>query len=346
MSLDRLRFAVIGCGSIGSRHAQNLRALGAPDLALCDSDRARAVQLASALDAQVATDDLDALLVGYRPNAVLVCTPPGTHLAVAMRALEAGAHVLCEEPLAPTLDGVDELLDLAERQQRFIMMGMCHRFHGGLRRLQQRIAGGTVGRLLGAQMWTGHYLPDRHPSADYRAGSSAEGRLEDGVLLDGIHALDTLRWALGEPVDVLGMLGKVSDLDINAEDLAAAILRLENGAIVEVHVDHLQRHAVSRCEVIGSEGNLVWDSSRQAVRWRRSDDVGWSEERVSVDTNEMYVAELCEFIDCVASGRRPALDGAEGRATLALASAVRTAAETKRLISLPVRPRPFVAADS
>jgi predicted dehydrogenase len=343
---SRFRFAVVGCGSIGSRHARNLRALGAPELAFCDSDRIRAVELATALDAQVATDDLDALLVEYRPTAVLVCTPPGSHLGVAMRALEAGAHVLCEEPLAPTLDGVDELLELAERQQRFVMMGMCHRFHGGLRRFQQRIAGGTVGRLLGAQMWTGHYLPDRHPPADYRTGSSAEGRLEDGVLLDGIHALDTLRWALGEPVDVLGMLGKVSDLDIDAEDLAAAILRLENGAIVEVHVDHVQRHAVSRCEVIGSEGNLVWDSGSQTIRWRRADDVGWSEERILVDTNEMYVAELCEFIDCVASGRRPALDATEGRATLALAAAVRTAAESRRLISLPTPPRPFVAADS
>ena len=346
MTVSRLRFAVVGCGSVGSRHARNLRALGAPELALCDLDHARAVQLGSALETEIATDDLDALLSGYRPTAVLVCTPPGTHLEVATRALEAGAHVFCEEPLAPSLDGVDELLDLAERQQRFIMMGMCHRFHGGLRRLQQRVAGGTVGRLLGAQLWMGHYLPDRHPSADYRSGSSTEGRLADGVLLDGIHALDTLRWALGEPVDVLGMLGKVSDLAVDAEDLAAAILRLENGAIVEVHVDHLQRHAVSRCEVIGSEGNLAWDSTTQSVRWRRSDDTGWNEERVPVDANEMYVAELCEFVDCVASGRRPALDGAEGRASLALASAVRTAAESRRLISLPARPRPFLATDS
>jgi predicted dehydrogenase len=163
------------------------------------------------------------------------------------------------------------------------------------------------------------------------------------VLLDSIHSLDVLRWVLGEPAEVVGMLGRVSDLEIDTEDVAAAIVRLENGAIVQVHVDYLQRHRQSRCEVIGSEGTLVWDAGEEVVRWRRAGEASWSAEHVGCDTNEMYVAELCELIDCVASGRRPAIDGGEGRATLVLAMAVRESAEQGRLVDVPVPPRPWYA---
>jgi len=332
-----LRFAVVGCGSIGGRHARNLRALGAPNVALCDLDRARAARLGSEIDTPLATDDLGALLESYRPHGVLVCTPPSSHLEVAARAAAAGAHVLCEKPLSPDLAGVDELLDLVARQGRFLMMAMCYRFHTGLRRLQLRLAGGTVGRILSAQMWAGHYLPDWHPWADYRLEYSAQRALGGGVLLDSIHSFDTLRWVLGEPFEVTGMLARVSDLEIDTEDVATALVRLETGPIVEVHVDYLQRHAASRIEVIGAEGNLVWEPT--GVRWRRAGDAAWTIEPVAPQPNDMYVAELCEFVDCVQTGRRPALDGGEGRATLALAVAVRESADTGRVVRL-VAPEP------
>jgi predicted dehydrogenase len=338
-----LRFAVIGCGSIGSRHARNLRAIGAEEVALCDLDSARAIRLAADIDAAVATDDLAGLLGVYRPHGVLVCTPPASHLEVARRAVEAGAHVFCEKPLAPGLEGVDELLDVVERHDRFLMMGMCYRFHAGLRRLQQRLASGTVGRLQAAQLWGGHYLPDWHPWADYRTEYSARRVLGGGVLLDSIHALDTVRWLFGEPLEVTGMLARVSDLEIDTEDLACALCRLESGAIVEVHVDYLQRHPRHRIEVVGSEGNLAWDFHRQAVRWRRAGESAWQEEAVPAAVNDMYVAELCAFVAGVASGRPPALDGAEGRATLAVAAAVRESAESGRRVELPRRPSPLLS---
>ena len=99
------------------------------------------------------------------------------------------------------------------------------------------LAGGLVGRVLGAQMWSGQYLPDWHPWADYRTEYSARRALGGGVLLDSIHSFDTLRWMLGEPAEVTGMLGRVSDLEIDTEDVAAAIVRLESGALVALNKD-------------------------------------------------------------------------------------------------------------
>jgi predicted dehydrogenase len=110
------------------------------------------------------------------------------------------------------------------------------------------------------------------------------------------------------------------------------VLRLASGAIVEVHVDYLQRHAQSRFEVVGTDGSLVWE--RGVVRRRRAGDADWTEEPIACDPNQVYVDELREFLACIDAGRAPALDGAEGRATLALALAVRESAERGRLVRL------------
>lgn len=335
-----VRTMVVGCGSIGSRHARNLRTLGVGRIACCDVDGGRAWRLADEIASPVAGDDLTTLLAEEQPDVVLVCTPPTRHLSVASRALAAGAHVFCEKPLAAGIDGVDDLLALAAARRRFVMMGMCYRFHAGLVRFRDRLADGTIGRLLAGQLWAGQYLPDWHPWADYRREYSARRALGGGVLLDSIHSFDVVRWAFGRPVEVSGMVGTVSDLEIDTEDVAVALIRLDGGALVQVHVDYLQRHPQSRIEAVGSEGTLVWE--RTGVRWRRAGDPGWTEEPSVVDPNEMYLAEMRELLDCAVSGRPPALDGTEGRATLALALAVRRSAETGRLVSLPPTPVPFV----
>jgi predicted dehydrogenase len=334
-----LRTMVVGCGSIGSRHARNLRTLGVGRIACCDLDGDRAGRLADEIASPVAGADVAALLREEQPHVVLVCTPPTAHVSVASRGLAAGAHVFCEKPLAATMDGVDDLLVLAAARRRFVMVGMCYRYHAGLVCFRDRLVDGTIGRLLTGQLWAGQYLPDWHPWADYRTEYSARRALGGGVLLDSIHSFDVVRWAFGRPVEVTGMLATVSDLELDTEDVAAALIRLDGGAIVHVHVDYLQRHPQSRIEAVGSEGTLVWE--RTGVRWRRAGDAGWTEEPCVPDPNEMYLAELRELLECVAAGRPPALDGAEGRATLALALAVRRSAETGRRVLLAASPVPL-----
>lgn len=327
-----MNLLVVGCGSIGSRHARNLAALGAGPVACCDLDAARAARLATECGGGAAGDDLGVMLARLRPDAVLVCTPPSSHLDVAHRALAAGAHVFCEKPLAASLDGVDALIDAADRAGRVFMMGMCYRFHPGLRRMAALLRSGLIGRVQSAQMWAGHWLPDWHPWADYRTEYSAQRRLGGGVLLDSIHSFDTLRWVLGEPTEVTGMLAQVSDLEIDVEDVASALVRLSSGVIVEVHVDYLQRHAQSRFEVIGSEGNLVWTKS--TLRWRCVEDEDWQEEVIAVDPNAMYLDELRAFLTAVRRGEPVALDAREGRRTLAVALAVRESAESGRRVRI------------
>ncbi|MFN8542683.1 MAG: Gfo/Idh/MocA family oxidoreductase [Candidatus Binatia bacterium] len=337
------RVAVVGCGSIGSRHARNLRALGVERLALVDLDTARAERLAVELGGAEVAADLAGL--GVAPlGAALVCTPPTSHLGVAAQAIALGAHVFCEKPLAADLAGVDALVEQVAHADRIFMMGMCYRFHPGLRALADRVRAGAVGRVLGGHVWVGQWLPDWHPQADYRSEYSARRALGGGVLLDCIHALDTVRWLFGDPIEVTGMLGRVSALEIDTEDVAAAICRLADGVLIEVHADYLQRHPANRIEVVGSDGTMAWDFPHGRLRWRRTGEECWREERLVVDPNTMYLAELREFLAAVATGRRVEADVREGRRTLALAVAVREAAASGRHVRMAGTVAPHAAA--
>jgi predicted dehydrogenase len=332
--VGELAVAVVGCGSIGSRHATNLRTLGVRRLALVDLDRPRAGRLATTLGVKTMATDLGSLDAGFRPDAVLVCTPPASHLAVVEQALGLGAHVFCEKPLAPDLDGVEAVLARATGAGRLVMMGMCYRFHPALVRLRARLGAGEIGRVLGAQLRVGQYLPAWHPWADYRTEYSARRALGGGVLLDCIHALDTARWLFGGFVEVTAMLGRVSDLAIETEDVVAAVLRRGDGILVEVHLDYLQREPANRIEVIGAEGILRWDFHARQLHAYRASIGSATDETIAVEPNVMYEAELREFLECVTQERASAVDGYEGARTLALAVAVREAAHTGRHVRL------------
>src|SRR5262245_44468839 len=340
--VDEVAIAVVGCGSIGARHARNLRTLGVRRLALVDLDRPRADRLATTLGVDALANDIAGLGAAFRPDAVLVCTPPASHLAVIGQALEIGAHVFCEKPLAPDLGGVEAVLARAAAAGRLVMMGMCYRFHPAPQRLRARLEAGEIGRVLGAHLRVGQYLPDWHPWADYRAEYSARRALGGGVLLDCIHALDTARWLFGEFVEVTAMLGRVSNLAIDTEDVVAAVLRRGDGVLVEVHLDYLQRERANRIEVSGAEGALRWDCHARRLHAYRAGDGCGTDETIAVEPNVMYEAELREFLDCVMRERPPVVDGYEGARTLALAMAVREAAHTARHVRL----RPEAAANT
>ncbi|MGH8335554.1 MAG: Gfo/Idh/MocA family protein, partial [Gammaproteobacteria bacterium] len=109
-----MRILILGCGSIGRRHACNLHQLGVPELMLFDPDGARAQCLATELGAQVVAETTQ----GYvnRPDAVLICAPTSSHLPLAREAAEHGCHIFIEKPLADGRAGVDSLCELIRQR--------------------------------------------------------------------------------------------------------------------------------------------------------------------------------------------------------------------------------------
>jgi predicted dehydrogenase len=321
------RALVVGCGSIGQRHIRNLRALGVPRILAVDTvpnSLSRATELGAN-----AYDNLEAALADA-PEAAIISTPPNMHLAAARATLEAGSRLLIEKPIAASLDGVDTILDLATRRHRILCVGYNLRFHAGLRKLKLLLESGTIGRLLTLRAEFGQYLPDWRPGRDYR--NSYNARADGGIVLDASHEIDYARWLAGEIVAVFAVTEKLSDLELDAEDVALLTLRFANGAVGQIHLDCVARGYSRCCRLVGTEGTLEWDF-KTGVRLVSAAGV---EERFSIvpDTNEMYLDELRHFLACSSGGEPPLATGGDARRVLEIALAARRSSVERR--ELPV----------
>ena len=325
---------VVGCGSIGRRHAANAAKLAA--VTIFDAARERATEAARTLGV-AAWDSLEQALAA-KPDAVVVATPHHAHLPVARAALAAGTHVLIEKPLAASLDGVPDFLAEAERLGRRVHVVCNMRFHPAVVALHRALP--RVGRPLFARAHYGNYLPDMRPGADYRTLYCARAEAGGGVILDAIHEIDYLVWLFGPVERVTAEAGRVGDLDIDVEDYASLALAHRSGVRSEIHLDYLQRSKRRGCEIVGSEGTLIWTSEGKTpeqclVRFRPPSNRGWETilDEPDVDAGAPFIELITRFL--AGNGHdRDLLDGRGAADDLTIALAALKSAATHTAVWL------------
>jgi predicted dehydrogenase len=312
----RLKFLVVGCGSIGQRHIRNLNAIGAGEVIACEPVPAKAEKVRCELNAPVYASMGDAL--AQRPDAVLICTPSAYHLSQARAALDVGCDIFVEKPIAHILDGLDEFCHQAETAGAITMVGYNWRFHPQFLRMKEMLQEGAIGKIHSARVNCGQYLPDWHPWEDYRQMYSARRALGGGILLDS-HELDYITWFLGDVDRVTGVASKISDLEIETEDTADIILTFRSGAQASVHLDYLQRPAQRSYEFYGAEGTLRWSRDGDLSVYRASAGE-WQQFSLpnEFDINSTYIDELQHFIDCVRSRKSACVDARRAKYVLEL----------------------------
>ena len=327
-------FLVVGCGSIGRRHARNLLSLGAREIAVFDASPERRNQLAC----ELGVDAVENLEQGWerKPDVVIIALPTSLHVSLALEAARRGCHLFVEKPLSDRLDNVEDLLEMVRQQELVTLVGCNMRFHPGLVAVKKLLEEEAVGRVIAARVEVGHYLPDWHPREDYRQGYSARKELGGGVILDAIHEIDYIRWLLGEVAVVTCLAGKCSRLEIDTEDVAAMLLRFENGAVGEIHLDYVQRAYSRTCQIIGEEGTIHWDYTAGTVRWYLARDKIWHSltNPPGWEPNEMYVDEMKHFLKCLAGSEPPALNVFEAARVLKVALAAKHSAAKQHWIEL------------
>ena len=327
-----MRWAVIGCGSIGLRHIRNLRLIGADEVAAYDVDAARREQ-AVRIGGVSAVSSMEELW-SRRSDIALICTPVSTHLAVAGEAVGHDCHVFIEKPLAATLDGVDALLQRAEAAKRLVVVGCNFRFHPGLRLVKELLDRRTLGTVVSARAQFSQYLPDWHPWEDYRAGYSARAE-NGGLIIDQFHELDYLTWMFGDVTEVICVAGKLSRLEIEVDDTIEMLLRFRHGPLAEIHYDYLGRAYQRSCQLIGDEGVLHWSYQDQEVKWYTASEGRWRVERwPEYQGNEMYVAQLEHLLSCIERAGVPLLDGRGAKRLLEIALGAQRSTTLKALVSI------------
>lgn len=332
---SNMRFFVIGCGSIGKRHIRNLLSLEAGAVLAYDPVESRRREMGEMPQVEI-VDSIDGAW-GWKPDAVLVCSPNIHHVEHAVRAVEHDCHLFIEKPLSHQMEGVDRLIQLIRKKKRVSLVGCNMRFHPGLKKVKELVEQGAIGPIVGARAEFGQYLPDWRPQSDYRRSYSARRDLGGGIVLDAIHEIDYLRWLAGGVKMVSCLMDKVSHLEMDVEDAASMVLRFENGAIGEVHVDCIQRSYKRACRIIGEEGTIEWDFSKGEVLWFSAESREWRR-FVNPDgwqVNDMYLDELRHFLHCLSDPAVQSVqDAAEGARALEIALAAKQSSRQSMHIHL------------
>jgi len=304
-------YGILGLGSIGSRHAANLKVLGKEVVAFDPSSERRQRAGDAGIAASASRDE-----VLNKSTAVIIASPNDCHLRDMRDALAAGHHCFVEKPLAHVADGVKELLDEAAAKGCRVFAGLNLRFHPAVTAAKSWLEEGALGRPLWAIFQSCHYLPDWRPAQDYRTGYAADPAT-GGVLFDIIHEFDLAHHLLGPAETVAAAARNTGTLDIPSEDCADVILGHAAGVRSVLHLDYVTRPMRRVAEIGGERGILRLDLVRRDVTLTDADGFT-SRHRVFADTtpNDDYVTEMTAFIACVEQDALPACDGHEALAVL------------------------------
>ena len=326
-SKSDLKILIVGRGSIGNRHIQNLLQLGCEGLSVCRTRRESA-EMSSSGHAIHSYYDLEEAL-SQEPDVVFITNPTALHVPVALAAAQRGCNLFVEKPLSNTLEGCEKLLNLVKQRELTATVGYNLRFHPVLQTVREIILSGQIGKILSVRAWIGQYLPDWHPGEDYRTGYMARPELGGGVILTLSHELDYLYWLFGEVSDVTAVSARSEGLEMSTESLAEITLRFKNGMLGQVHLDCLRRTPARGCDIIGADGTIRVDLLKSKIYVHLP---GMSEpttiERPLRDPNAMYIDEVTDFLGCVATKRGPKISLEEGIAVLKIALAAHRAAQT------------------
>jgi UDP-N-acetylglucosamine 3-dehydrogenase len=318
-----IKAAVIGVGSMGKNHARVYSELSGVELvAVADIDIGAAQEVAERYQAK-AYADYHELLEDEQPEAISIAVPTALHEAVAMIALEFGAHVLVEKPVAATIEAGLHLIERAHTLNRQLMVGHIVRFNPAMQALKERVQAGELGRI--------------YQIACRRVGPFPSRIRDVGVVVDlAPHDIDIMRFLTGlEPQRVFAETEQ--RIHTAYEDLLHGLLRFPDGVIGTLEINWLTPTKIREVLVLGERGLFRVDDLTQDLYFYENDFVngefwpayqtikGVSEGRMiryALRRYEPLRAELQAFIESIQSGRSVPISGEDGLKALRLALAL------------------------
>jgi predicted dehydrogenase len=321
-----LKLLIVGFGSIGKRHFDNLRQIGGVEVAVLTRQR---IEIP---DVRLLSSPEEALRQEF--DAVFITNETSSHIPSALAFAERGCHLFIEKPLSHSLKNTDKLKKLVNQHNLKVMVGCNMRFHPSVKMGRDIVQKGTLGKVVSAQIQAGQYLPDWRPGRDYRQSYSARRDKGGGVILDLIHELDYAYWFFGAVNRVLAFSGKRGDLEIETEDTAEILLEFQNGVWCQVHLDYLRQRPARGFTIIGTEGIAEGDIISNNVKvFASGQDRETGATGGAYDTNMMYLAELRHFIDYLNGVvARPLTGLDDGINVLKIALAARESARKGRAV--------------
>ena len=345
---EKLKVGIIGVGGIASVHVPGWRESEHAELAAgADVDRERLQRWGEEEGITKTFVDPADLIADPSIDIVDICTPNRYHAPLAIAALEAGKHVLCEKPLAPTPEEVRRMIAARNASGRMLMTAQSVRFDGKSLAMKTEIDRGCLGDVYHARGW---YL--RRSGVPTTPGFYERQHSGGGPTIDlGVHMLDQILWFMGnpQPVAVSGVArteiahqqGAFSSWDRSAiadsfdvEDFAAAFVRFENGATLILEVSWLLHgQDSSQVWLYGSKGGCHWPSCT-FFESNYQTQQHYDRELKLTDSTSMFVRECCEFARTIALGEPSPVPAEQSLQVMEILDGIYRSQKTGREVSI------------
>jgi predicted dehydrogenase len=354
---------IIGCGKVAHLHAKALQNLSDSDFTAVFSrtlDKAKAFAESYGVRGY---DNITEMIKTEGLQVVIICTPHPNHLSPTLEALEAGAHVIVEKPLASTLEDCDAMIKSAEIHHKKLAVISQRRFYEPVQRVKAAILEGKIGKpVLGTINMLGWRDEKYYQSDPWRGSWGHEG---GGVLVNQApHQLDLLLWLMGDIEELYGTWANLNHPYIEVEDTALAIVKFKNGGLGNIIVSNSQKPGIyGKVQIHGSNGasvgvqpeggsmfiagmsgiteppvNDLWTvpgEENLLSDWIKSD----SEFFNTIDPTVYYIERQIEdFLEALTENRDPMVTGEQGRKTVELFTAIYRSKRDNGVIKFPLYP--------
>jgi predicted dehydrogenase len=295
-----MRVALFGTGWITRFHARAVLDHPGSELVAAANWREESLaRLAGTFDIPRTTTRWEDLAEDPDVDAVVIATPNALHAPQTIACLRAGKHVLVEKPMAATLAEAGAMLEAARASEGRLMVAHCWRFHDDVRAMRDRVAAGAFGRVVKTRGYGVH--AQWGPSGWFTDPALAGG----GALLDmGVHAIDTARFLLGDPLPsrVCAVVGRRYG-DYAVDDDGILLITWDQGTNSVVESGWWQPHLAgleADTEVYGTGGyGRIWPFTEGPPGYEHC-------------AQPMYSAQMAAFLDAVGDGRQPRPSGEDG----------------------------------
>ena len=230
--MNKIKFAIIGCGRIAQRHAGHIHRLGTL-VAVCDIEISKAEALANQYDCKAYSSIEELLSAEKEIDVVSICTPNGLHATHSIKALNAGFNVLVEKPMAITVEDCEAMIEAANANKKLLLPIKQNRYNPPVAAVKEAIDKGILGKIYSLQLscfWN-------RDAAYYANSWKGSKDLDGGTLFTQFsHFIDLLYWLNGDIDKAFAITDNYSHENIiEFEDTGVVALSFTNGSVATIN---------------------------------------------------------------------------------------------------------------
>lgn len=340
-----LKVMIVGCGMIAPKHIKAFLAKGEDckitALANRDVTKAEALKKQFNLDCECVSDYRDGLLLC---DIVSICSPPASHKTIACDAFSAKKHVICEKPLAQSIEDCDIMIKTASENGCVFSSVAQNRYDSDNAKVIEMLKSGELGKVFHTDVHSHWYRSDAYYDMDWRGKWEIEG---GGVTMNNaIHHIDLLLWANGTPCEITSVFSNLNHKSSQEEDISISILKYPNGSLATLQCSMLHHGEKKEIFFQTEKGGVsipfgVLCSKGLENGFNTDNPDGKTEieklfEKKEYNKPQKFDGQIANFVNAILGAEQLLITGEDGRNALEMVIAIYKSAITGETVKFPL----------